>query len=281
MNMRYISGCLLLFVSIGVGVAGVQKVYLEAEGQGYPLSQSELYRQRDTRDRPAMRAHGWDIWAAMTRSGSDGVPAFLTWYEVQDIFPVESPGAIRPLFNHPLQKTLGLGDAILSYNTYNASMRDHILAFDYQDRANLNGLAAKAKAVENFPDMAIMTKTVWWPVRSDGLSALPVWDENPTRDPRWGRGVAQKVARGDFPELTDSARASLASHELHGNDFETFARVVAVDPNPKPSTGEREVRFFDPKSLDFEVRTERMGRLVPLQDLYHQRLEDEALVLEN
>lgn len=225
-----------------------------------------------------MREHGWDIWAAITRCQTDGVPAFLTWYEAQDIFAGESSPAVRPGFNHPLQKTLGLGDAILSYNTYNAFMRDHILSLGYQNRANLNSLVSKAKAVENFPDRAIMTKTVWWPVRSDGLTALPVWDESPTRDPRWGRGVAQKVSRGDFPELTDSARATLASHELHGNDFETFARVVAVDPSP--GTGEGEVRFFDPDSLDFEIRTDRMGRIVRLQDLYHQRLEDPALVAD-
>jgi hypothetical protein len=257
-------------------------VYTEAQGEGYPLAQAELEKQRDTDNVQAMRRHGWDVWAAMTRSSVGDLPAFLTWYQADELFSLTDPPKqrhFRPSFNHPAKKTLGLGDAILSFNTYNQPLFDHVRKLGYHRRDQLKSMVGKTPKVVNFPDRAIMVKTVWWPVRGDGPTAFPVWDEFPTRPVLWGRGIADKVKRGDFRDRTPEAQAALASHELHGNDFETFARVVAIQPDGT-ADGHSPVRFYDPDDLELQRRTERSGRNVALDRFYHLRLDDPKLVAE-
>jgi len=269
--------CLSLVSAAGAW-ATLSLQYLEASGPGYPLTQEQLYAQRDQEDTVAMRRHGWDIWAAITRSDHQGFPAFLTWYQVNEVFQdatLQQPRQFRPTFNHPVQKTLGLGDAILSFNTYNQPMFDHIRKHRYQRRDTLKAMVGREPKVKNFPDTAIMVKTVWWPVRRDGLTAFPVWDDQPQRPVEWGRGIADRVKRGDFPQLTAEAQAELTSHELHGNDFETFNRLVAIDPSsPLPVGPSPNLPFFDLKDLSFSLRTPRPTQRVALNDFFHFTLTD-------
>jgi hypothetical protein len=256
--------------------------YSEARGDGYPRHQAELYAQRDREDLPAMRRHGWDIWAAITVSNGSGMPAFLTWYQPDELFAEEEPPAarhFRPSFNHPKKKTLGLGDAILSFNTYNRPLLQHVRNLGLHKRANLKAMVGVTPKVENFPRTAIMVKTVWWPVRGDAPSAFPVWDEEPTRPVEWGRGIAEKVKRGSYADRTPAAQALLASHELHGNDFETFRRVVALCPSGQ-STGKSEVTFYDPEDLNLQRRARRVGRNVPLSSLFSFKLQDPAMIAD-
>ena len=200
-----------------------------ASGVGFPQTQQQLLRYRDTQDVAAMRRHGWEIWAAMTRPTPSGFPIFLTWYQVNEVFGPE-PGRDRrlfaPEFRVPSQKTLGDGDAILSFNVYNAPLRDHVRQHDYQLKDTLAALVGNTSDIQPFPDNAIAVKTVWWPVRQDGLTAFPVWDDMPTRLIEWGRGVEDLIKMGFFDHLSPQQREELATHERDGNDFETFARVV-------------------------------------------------------
>lgn len=275
-------GIALTLALLGTAWASRVLGYLEADGPGYPLTQEQLYDQRDREDVVAMRTHGWDIWSAITRSDSEALPAFLTWYQVDEVFqggPRPGPRQFRPVFNHPVQKTLGLGDAILSFNTYNQPMLEHIRQNRYDQRARLTELVGSRPKIENFPHRAIMVKTVWWPVRGDGLSALPVWDDQPQRPIEWGRGIEERVRRGDFPDLTPEALAALSSHELHGNDFETFSRLVAIDPKPSDSAAPSpDLPFFDLKDLSFSLRTPRPTTRVPLSNFFHITVSDPAQI---
>jgi hypothetical protein len=57
-----------------------------------------------------MRHHGWEIWAAMTQPTPSGFPAFLTWYQVSDVFgqePERNRRLFAPEFDVPTQKTIG------------------------------------------------------------------------------------------------------------------------------------------------------------------------------
>lgn len=276
----------LLAVAAATTLAGAAATrylaYTEARGEGYPLHQAQLYAQRDLEDIPAMRRHGWDIWAAITRSDGAGTPAFLTWYQPDELFAETEPKIqrqFRPSFNHPKKKTLGLGDAILSFNTYNHPLMQHVRNLGLHRRANLKAMVGVTPKVENFPRTAIMVKTVWWPVRGDAPSAFPVWDEQPTRPLEWGRGIADKVKRGSYADRTPQAQAVLASHELHGNDFETFRRVVALNPSEQDS-GSSEVTFYDPEDLDLEKRTQRTGRNVPLSRMFSFKLVEPAMLTD-
>ena len=270
--------CFALTILAGSALSSF--TYTEAEGPGYPSSRAALESQLALQDVPAIRSHGWEVWRAVTREADSGFPAFLTWYQADELFsdkPLSPDRTYRPSFNHPLQKTLGLGDAILSFNTYNQAMYDHIRGNGYQQKSTLRELASGESKVKDFPDESIMVKTVWWPVRSDGLTAFPVWDREPTRPIEWGRGIATRVERGEFDHHTADAREALRKSELHGNDFETFKRVVAVEPVESGLTSAK-VLFFDPDDLTFEKRIEREAKRVPLDSFFHLKLESEDQV---
>jgi hypothetical protein len=254
-----------------------------APGFGFPQTQPQLLRYRDTQDVAAMRRHGWEIWAAMTQPTRSGSPVFLTWYQVNEVFGPE-PGRDRrlfaPEFRVPTQKTLGDGDAILSFNLYNASLRDHVRQHNYQLKTAVAALVGRAGDIQPFPDRSIAVKTVWWPVRQNGLTAFPVWDDTPTRPLEWGRGVQDLSRMGFFTPLTPQQQAELATHERDGNDFETFTRVVAIDATrPEVPTQETaEVRFYDPQDVTLQSDTQRTVRVVPLRRFFHVQINDRYTV---
>jgi hypothetical protein len=171
-----------------------------APGFGFPRASQQLLDYRDAHDVAAMRRHGWEIWAALTQPGPGGFPIFLSWYQVKEVFGAEASRDRRlfaPEFRVPPQKTLGDGDAILSFNVYNAPLRDHVRQHGYQRRAALAALVGRESDVQPFPGTSIAVKTVWWPVRANGLTAFPVWDQEPKRPVEWGRGVQDKAFRAN------------------------------------------------------------------------------------
>jgi hypothetical protein len=250
-----------------------------ASSFGFPQPQAVLLRYRDAQDVAAMRRHGWQIWATLTQPTPSGFPVFLTWYQVSDVFG-ENPGHDRrlfaPEFRVPSQKTLGDGDAILSFNVYNAPLRDHVRQHGYHQKSRLATLVGRTSDIQPFPDTAIAVKTVWWPVRQDGMTALPVWDDLRTRPLEWGRGVQDLIKMGFFNHLSPQQREELAAHERDGNDFETFARVVAIDPTRAevPAKETAEVSFFDPQDTTLQTDARRTARVVPLRRFFHVRIND-------
>ncbi|HXH11473.1 MAG TPA: hypothetical protein VNP04_17125 [Alphaproteobacteria bacterium] len=286
---------LLLAVGALVAVIGCQTMgrpvttgnlieYSEAAaGLGFPRPSQQLLDYRDAQDVAAMRRHGWEIWAALTQLAPSGFPIFLTWYQVSEVFGPE-PGRHRrlfaPEFRVPSQKALGDGDAILSFNVYNAALRDHVRQHNYHRKATLAALVGRESDILPFPETAIAVKTVWWPVRANALTAFPVWDGEPTRPSEWGRGVQALVEMGFFRQLNPSEQGELASHERDGNDFETFARVVAIDPTrteiPRGETAE--VLFFDPQDLTLQSNIPRTAKVVSLQRFFHVQVNDRHTV---
>jgi hypothetical protein len=219
----------------------------------------------------------------MTQLTRSGFPIFLTWYQVSEVFGEGSVQARRlfaPEFRVPPQKTLGDSDAILSFNVYNAPLRDHVRQHGYQRKATLAALIGTAADVQPFPEAAMAVKTVWWPVRGDSFTALPVWDDQPTRPIDWGRGVQDRVKMGFFNHLSPVQQAELATYERDGNDFETFARVVAIDPGrtqiPRGETAE--VFFFDPEDRSLESTVRRTARVVSMQQFLYVQINDSYTV---
>jgi hypothetical protein len=256
-----------------------------ARGVGYPASEPTLASYLARVDVTAMRQHAWADWAALTaRSGSSGVPVMLTWYQNREIFgagPIDDPRLLLPQFLTGPRDSLGGGDPPVSFNVYNVNYRTHVRTYGYEWRDTLTALVGHQPNVVDFPREAIAVKTVWWPVRHDGLTAFPVWDGAPTRPIDWGTGIGLRVDEGQFGPLTPEQAAELESHELHGNEWGTFRRVVAIDPVGARNQGHVEaatVVFFDPDDLALQRDAVRTARVVPLADFFHVRLSDQATV---
>jgi len=252
-----------------------------AKDLGYPLPESTLAAYLARGDVAAMRTHAWDVWAAITAPSPSRVPIMLTWYQNREIFGdgrIDDPRTFVPTFLTGPRDSLGEGNPLVSYNVYTQGYRDHVRANEYQWRNTLTALVGKAAVVADFPIDAIAVKTVWWPVRHDGLTAFPVWDGEPTRPLTWGTGITQLADEGFFGPLTPEQRTELASHEKHGNEWGTFRRVVAIDPGRSavPPNETTQIKSFDPNDVTLKADAVRTARVVPLNDFVHVRVNDAA-----
>lgn len=254
-----------------------------AQGFGYPLSEQTLANYLATGNAPAMRAHAWGIWAALTKTSSSHVPIMLTWYQNREVFgagTIDNPRTFVPQFLDGPPDSLGDGNPPISFNVYNQSYRDHVRANSYQWRSTLTSLVGKQPVIADFPSDAIAVKTVWWPVRHDGLTALPVWDNNPMRPLTWGTGISLLVDQGYFGSLTPQQIAELKSHEKQGNEWGSFQRIVAIDPSRStiPAGETANLMFFDPSDVTLQQNTIRTAEVVPLKSFYYVRATDAATV---
>lgn len=254
-----------------------------AKGFGYPQSEETLAGYLATLNVPAMRAHAWDVWASLTATSSSHVPIMLTWYQNAETFglgTIDQPRKFLPQFLTGPRDSLGDGNPPISFNVYNQGYRDHVRANGYEWRKTLTDLVGKQPVVADFPADAITVKTVWWPVRHDGLTAFPVWDGDLTRPIEWGTGIGLLVDDGYFGSLTPEQAAELKSHERQGNEWETYQRIVAIDPSRKkvPSGETASIKFFDPTDVLLQRDTQRIADVVPLRNFFHIRANDAAIV---
>jgi hypothetical protein len=193
-------------------------------GFDFPANKQTLEQYRTSGNLSAQRLHVWNVFAGMTQRTPDNKFAiFETWFSEDEAFEVgPQPQAIGPRrivrrFRQPTQflPTPGepapqaAGTALLSFVLYNFPAYNQIRTKRLYLSSELDTLqqtgAADSKIPNNrtipaFPNEAVSLKTVWWPIAKDQMTALPVWD--PESNP---------------PRVT-------------GNDFPTWARVVAVDP---------------------------------------------------
>lgn len=254
-----------------------------AAGFGYPQSEQTLARYVAQGDVVSMRAHAWSDWAALTAPSASGVPIMLTWYQNREVFgqgDIDQPRTFLPQFLTGGRDSLGEANPLISFNVYNQGYRDHVRAHGYQWRDTLIGLVGKQPVVVDFPPDAITVKTVWWPVRHDGLTAFPVWDGEPTRPIEWGLGIDLLADQGFFGVLTPAQRAELVSHAKHGNEWGTFRRIIVIDPGRTtvPTHETTAITFFDPNALSLQGDTVRVARVVPLTDFLHVRANDAAML---
>lgn len=108
------------------------------------------------------------------------------------------------------------GDLMLVSEAYTTEAYQFIRKQKLYDSATLNALMyAGNNDIPQLPRRAIVLKHMYWPVKQDGLTALPVWDNPPSIDSytgfeiqnQWPRAVAIDPNRKTIPfrELADVA----------------------------------------------------------------------------
>jgi hypothetical protein len=193
-------------------------------GFDFPADKQKLEQFRASGDVHAQRLHVWNIFAGMTQTTPDGRFAiFETWFSEDEAFatgPVpqaSGPRRVVRRFNLPRQFSgapgqptpEAAGSALLSEVMFNFVNFKHIQTEHLNSPAEITRLQQTGapdpkipnnRTVPQFPAEAISLKTVWWPVAGDQPTAMPIWD--PENNP---------LAPG-------------------GNSFQTWKRVVAIDP---------------------------------------------------
>lgn len=195
-------------------------------GFDFPADQATLLRFRDNNDIDAMRKHTWMVFAGMTQPAKNGEAIWETWYSSTETFQTGAgPQGIRSLqrkFQTPRQFKTGDGAAIqaagaslLSFVLFNQEGRAHIRNNQFNLRSRLEeinngfppGTDVAKREITPFPVNAVSIKTVWWVVKETGLTAMPIWDNQPTKPdeqgndyPDWARAVAVDPTRTTIPE---------------------------------------------------------------------------------
>ncbi len=225
-------------------------------GFDFPAEQAALLRYRDAGDVPAMRSHAWMVWAGMNQPAPGGGPLWETWYPSDGVFaPPEMIESRKPgrRFRAPRQfqpalATEAQGQSLLSFVLFNEETRKHVLTnklYLKEELKRLNdsfgNVSLEKRTVPDFPVRAMSLKAVWLPVKQSGKTALPVWDNEPTRP------------------------------DEKGNPPSTWKRVVAVDPT------RTQVPPGEETDVDFGGRKLR-AHVVALAAFYSVRFETEEEV---
>jgi hypothetical protein len=166
-------------------------------GYDFPADQSTLLRFRDTNDVAGMRRHAWMVFAGFTQPAATGEALWETWYTgVATFAPGEraknQPRRIQHLFNAPRQlqtasNLFALGNSLLSFTLFNLPAYNFIESNHLYRRAELDRLRKALPAdtpvaqrqITPFPPDSVALKTIWWIVKKDQRTCLPVWDGIP------------------------------------------------------------------------------------------------------
>jgi hypothetical protein len=225
-------------------------------GYDFPAEAVTLRKAIDDEDVLGMRRHAWLVFAGLTQPTKEGKPIWTTWHYRDEVFRDQAPGAPPKKFEKAAQLELGhvlevrdslpsidLAHQIPTVNLYNEDAFGHIRKNNYHAKATLQGLIKPdgRAGILPFPNKAVILKTIWWPVKKDDLTPLPVWDQEPLKKPE------------------------------EGNGYTTFKRVVAIDPKrktiPEGETTDA-VQFNDPKNPD-KIIPRPGSRVVPLEQFFH------------
>lgn len=146
------------------------------------------------------------------------------------------------------------GDIMIAGEYYDKAAFDHIRNNKLYLASSLN--PKTGRSVPLFPRESVVLKSMYWPVRGDGLTALPVWDNSPTNPvpgyngyETWRRAVAIDPTRTTIPK-GETATVTY----LYG--------VTTVNINTGVTTPHKPITFHDAK-------------VVPVSAFYNHRVTEE------
>lgn len=187
-------------------------------GFDFPANQATLLQYVDAGDVASMRQHAWNVFAGLTQPTPSGEAVWETWYSADETFgtspQLQGVRRVQRRFRSPRQFQRGtlhpqaVGASLLSFTLFNDQTRSFIRSSGYNLQTTLTSInqsfpsttPVAQRSIKEFPNGAMSLKTVWWVVKASSLTALPVWD----------------------PDLNPVLPG--------GNGYQTWKRVVAVDP---------------------------------------------------
>lgn len=226
-------------------------------GFDFPADEAELLKLRDTGNVSGMRKHAWMVFAGLTQPTAGGEAVWETWFSQNEVFASgPGPQGLVPRkpqrrFQNPDQfrspsstggpNAQAVGASLLSFVLFNKDNMKHIRANKFYLKNALtninNGFNASHTPTEKreitpFPKEAVSLKIVWWLVKNNGLTPMPIWDGKPTQP------------------------------DQMGNDYPTWARFVAVDPSRS------QIPDGEKSDIFFEGNLKKNSHVVPLANFY-------------
>ena len=221
-------------------------------GYDFPADQSTLLRFRDTNDVIGMRRHAWMVFAGLTQPVATGEALWETWYPGRETFAPTAPSPARPRriehrFQVPRQffggqRVFALGNSVLSFTLFNlpaySFIRNNLLYQPAQLKRLLDALPADTPIAQRemapFSPDSVALKTVWWIVKKNLKTPVPVWDGEPTGP---NGQPAQRNRAYDYTQFGRCALVDPLNHEVKPDETEITdcngkrvkAHVVTLD----------------------------------------------------
>jgi len=193
-------------------------------GFDFPADKQTLEGFRTSGNLSAQRKHVWNVFAGMTQQTPGGLYVFETWYSEDETFQTgptpqaagprrvvrrfRVPGQLEGRPGQPAPQAAGtalLSEVMFNFPNYNFVRSKRLFVGSVVDAFHQTGTPDAAipnnRDIPAFPAESISLKTVWWPVAKGTITPMPIWD--PESNPQ----------------------------SANGNPFQTWARVVAIDPN--------------------------------------------------
>jgi hypothetical protein len=227
----------------------------------FPAAPAVLEQLRASSDVTGQRRHAWQLFAGITSPAADGRPIWETWYSRLDTFQVPGKTAtaagrraslvsLRQARLAPGDRLVPPSDPHLSDILFNRPAYDHIRRNKLYLKSTLAKLNAAfppgtplwSRAIPEFPAQSVVLKVVYWPVKRDGMTPMPVWDFAPVN------------------------RYSPAT-PLPSNPQTSWARVVAIDP------GRSSVPPGTVADIFYNNRLRPKSSVVPLDSFYRVELD--------
>jgi hypothetical protein len=220
-------GTLALALTASIWLRAQTTVQPIPPGFDFPADEKVLLKLRDGNDVAGMRRHAWMVFAGLTAPTPTGEAVWETWHSAEETFeptPPPPPGAVRRPqrnFRRPRQFAQvgpapppAVGDSLASFTLFNAELRNFVLKHQLQTKTALGKIndsfppqtPIADRKIPDFPREAVALKTVWWIVKRQGFTAMPIWDAElnpvlPTGNPprTWKRCVAVDATRATIP----------------------------------------------------------------------------------
>ena len=257
------------------------------KGFDYPIDQKTIHQWVDAGDWKRIREHGWNLYVGMRGTGPTSPQVWETWFSLPATF---ATGAIEPsppvphrtLHNkhaaaagsHGIPDApkynshnctfkglefLNNGDIMIAGIYYNEEAYKYVRDNGYYKLETMRALWAAGKpSVEPFPKESISIKHMYWPVRHDGLTALPVSPHyNPAPDPADKR----------LPVIPKDPTAY--------NGYETWRTGVAIAPSAdirKAAGPTAEVTYLYIDDPDYKPVTFAKAPVVPIESFYYRQI---------
>jgi len=233
-------------------------------------------------------ADGWPVWHSWPTSSQTFVPDHeriglaadalavvghqMSLIEVNNAnSPINLPGPKYPMPDFVKEKW-GIdkirdgeifqnnGDIMIAGVIYNQAAYSWIRGQGLYLTSTLDKMQnAGTENIQDFPSHSIVLKNMYWPVKGDGLTALPVWDPRPPQEhpkyigyERWTRAVAIDATRNKVPAGETASVTYLHGVKEHdattplGPITFTDAKVVSIENFYHRKIGKDELDAMSP-----------------------------------
>jgi len=199
-------------------------------GFDFPANGNSLLDALKDGNESKLRQHAWFVFAGLTQPTRPNDPGseslWETWYTGPEVFStgptLQGVRSLQRKLEPPRQfsphgigaQPQAIGESQMAFTLFNQELKDHTRSKKLNLMATMKALndswtpqtPIADRKVPDYRPNAMSLKLIWMSVKKQGMTALPIWDEQPQvlsapaqNFPTWKRKVAVDPSRDTIP----------------------------------------------------------------------------------